>query len=50
MVDDIALIGPVDRICERIERDWRPTVVTTIILTSWPRADIRGRILEAIRG
>lgn len=50
MVDDVALIGPADRICERIERLWRPTCVTTMLLAGWPRADVRGRILDTIRG
>ena len=50
MVEDVALVGPVDKICEDIERRWRPTCVTTIILYDWPRPDTRGRIVDAVRG
>ena len=48
MVSDVALVGPVDKICEEIERDWKPTCLTTLILGGWPREEHRGRILEAI--
>lgn len=50
MVEDVALVGPVDKICEEITRAWRPTCVTTMILAGWPRSEVRGRILEAVRG
>ena len=50
MVEDVALVGPADKICEDIERRWRPTCVTTIILYDWPRPDTRHRILDAVRG
>ncbi|HVW44879.1 MAG TPA: LLM class F420-dependent oxidoreductase [Amycolatopsis sp.] len=50
MVEDVALIGPADKICEDIERRWRPTCVTTMILAGWPRPAVRERILAAVRG
>ncbi|KAA9153995.1 LLM class F420-dependent oxidoreductase [Amycolatopsis acidicola] len=50
MVEDVALVGPADKICEDIERRWRPTCVTTMILAGWPRPDVRERILAAVRG
>jgi F420-dependent oxidoreductase-like protein len=49
MVEDVALIGPADKICEEIERKWRSTCYTTMILGGWPRPDTRERILDAIR-
>jgi F420-dependent oxidoreductase-like protein len=50
MVEDVALVGPVDKIVEEIERQWRPTCLTTMILGGWPREQSRRRILEAVRG
>lgn len=50
MVEDVALVGPCDKIVEEIERHWRTTCVTTLTLGGWPRDDTRGRIVEAIRG
>jgi hypothetical protein len=50
MVEDVALIGPADKIVEEIERDWRHTCLTTMILGGWPREDTRQRIIDAIRG
>jgi F420-dependent oxidoreductase-like protein len=50
MVEDVALVGPVDKIIEEIERVWRPTCLTTMILGGWPRDQSRPRILEAVRG
>jgi len=50
MVEDVALIGPADKIVEEIERKWRSTCLTTMILGGWPRAETRTRIIDAIRG
>jgi len=50
MVEDVALIGPVDKIVEEIERVWRPTCLTSMILGGWPRAESRDRIIAAVRG
>lgn len=50
MVEDVALVGPADKIVEEIERQWRPTCSTTLILGGWPRPDVRERILDAVRG
>ncbi|NGP05117.1 LLM class F420-dependent oxidoreductase [Rhodococcus sp. 14C212] len=49
MVEDVALVGPADKIAEDIERRWKKTCLTTLILTSMPREDTRARIFEAIR-
>ncbi len=50
MVEDVALVGPVDKIVEEIERDWRSTCLTTMILGGWPGEGTRQRIIDAIRG
>ncbi|MGW5518264.1 LLM class F420-dependent oxidoreductase [Nocardia africana] len=49
MVEDVALVGPVDKICEDIVNRWKPTCLTTIILGGWPKPESRERILEAVR-
>ncbi|MGC1419094.1 MAG: LLM class F420-dependent oxidoreductase [Acidimicrobiales bacterium] len=50
MVEDVALVGPVDKIVEEIERDWRSTCLTTMILGGWPGEGTRQRIIDAVRG
>jgi alkanesulfonate monooxygenase SsuD/methylene tetrahydromethanopterin reductase-like flavin-dependent oxidoreductase (luciferase family) len=50
MVEDVALVGPADKIVEEIERSWRSTCLTTMVLGGWPRAETRERILDAVRG
>jgi F420-dependent oxidoreductase-like protein len=49
MMEDVALIGPADKIVEDIERKWRGTCLTTMILGGWPREETRLRIIDAIR-
>ncbi|PBC39439.1 LLM class F420-dependent oxidoreductase [Rhodococcus sp. ACS1] len=49
MVEDVALVGPADKICEDIVTRWKSTCLTTIVLAGWPRPDTRARIVEAIR-
>jgi F420-dependent oxidoreductase-like protein len=49
MVQDVALVGPVDKICEEITRTWKKTCMTTMILGGWPQPHSRDRILDAIR-
>jgi F420-dependent oxidoreductase-like protein len=49
MVEDVALVGPVDKIVEEIETKWRATCLTTMILGGWPREETRSRIIDAIR-
>jgi F420-dependent oxidoreductase-like protein len=49
MVEDVALVGPADKIVEELERRWRGTCVTSLVLGGWPRPDTRERILDAIR-
>ncbi len=50
LVEDVALVGPADKIVEELERTWRATCLTSIILGGWPRAETRARILDAVRG
>jgi F420-dependent oxidoreductase-like protein len=49
MVEDVALIGPADKMVEEIEQKWRDTCISTMILGGWPSAQTRGRIIDAIR-
>lgn len=49
MVEDVALVGPADKIIEEIETKWKPTCLTTLILGGWPKPENRERILEAVQ-
>lgn len=49
MVEDVALIGPADKIIEDYQRRWRDTCLTTLILHGVPRGENGERILAAIR-
>lgn len=49
MVEDVALVGPVDKMVEEIATKWRTTCLTTMVLGSWPQAKTRSRIIDAIR-
>lgn len=49
MVEDVALVGPADKIIEDIESKWKPTCLTTLILGGWPKPENRERILEAVQ-
>ncbi len=49
LVEDVALIGPADKIVEEIERTWRKTCLTTLIIGGMPAPATRERILAAIR-
>lgn len=49
MVEDVALIGPVDKIVEDYQRRWRDTCLTTLILHGVPRGESGQRILDALR-
>ncbi len=48
MVEDVALVGPVDKICEEITTRWKQTCLTSIVLGGLPRPANRARIVEAI--
>ncbi len=50
LVEDVALVGPADKIVEEIERSWRGTCLTTLILGGWPQPATRARVLDAVRG
>lgn len=50
LVEDVALVGPVDKIVEEIETRWLPTCLTSVILGGWPGPDSRTKILDAFRG
>jgi F420-dependent oxidoreductase-like protein len=49
LVEDVALVGPVDKICEELTQRWKPTCLTGVLLNGLPRAPSRERILDAIR-
>jgi F420-dependent oxidoreductase-like protein len=49
LVEDVALVGPVDKICEEITRKWKPTCITGVHISGLPRPQSRDRILDAIR-
>jgi F420-dependent oxidoreductase-like protein len=49
LVEDVALVGPVDKICEEITQRWKATCLTGVLLTGLPRAQSRARLLDALR-
>jgi F420-dependent oxidoreductase-like protein len=49
LVEDVALVGPADKIVAEIEGKWKSTCLTTMILGGWPRPEVRERILDAVR-
>lgn len=49
LVEDVALVGPADKIVEELERRWSETCLTTMIIGGLPRPEVRDRILEAVR-
>ncbi|WP_106847834.1 LLM class F420-dependent oxidoreductase [Blastococcus sp. Marseille-P5729] len=49
MVEDVALIGPAEKIVEDYQRRWRDTCLTTLILHGIPKGPNGARILDAIR-
>lgn len=49
MVEDVALIGPADKIIEDYQRRWRDTCLTTLILHGIPQGPNGARILEALQ-
>ncbi|MHA4853859.1 LLM class F420-dependent oxidoreductase [Rhodococcus sp. MSC1_016] len=49
MVEDVALIGPADKIIEEVENKWKNTCLTTLILGGWPKPENRERILAAVQ-
>jgi F420-dependent oxidoreductase-like protein len=49
MVEDVALVGPADKIIEDYQRRWRDTCLTTLILHGVPRGESGDRILDALR-
>lgn len=49
MVEDVALVGPAEKIIEDFEQKWRPTCLSTLILHGVPQGPNAARILEALR-
>lgn len=49
MVEDVALVGPAEKIVEDYQRRWRDTCLTTLILHGIPSGPGGERILEALR-
>ncbi|MGI5328583.1 LLM class F420-dependent oxidoreductase [Actinomadura nitritigenes] len=50
MVEDVALVGPADKICEDLRKRWLGTCMTTLILGGWPRAELCARLVETAGG
>lgn len=50
MVEDVALVGPAEKIIEDYERRWRDTCLTTLILHGLPQGPSAARILRALQG
>ena len=50
LVEDVAVIGPLDKVAEDIARRWRPTCLTTMILGNLPAPAHRAAVFAAIRG
>ena len=48
MVEDVALVGPADKIIDEIVGKWKKTCLTTLILGGWPKPENRERILDAV--
>lgn len=49
MVEDVALVGPADKIIEEYQHRWRDTCLTTLILHGVPPGKNGERILAALR-
>ncbi|WP_134325084.1 LLM class F420-dependent oxidoreductase [Cumulibacter soli] len=49
MVEDVALIGPAEKIVEDYQRRWRDSCLTTVILHGVPQGEGGDRILAALR-
>jgi F420-dependent oxidoreductase-like protein len=49
LVEDVALIGPADKICEEIVTKWKPTCLTNFVIGGLPRPETRTQILDAMR-
>jgi len=48
LVEDVALVGPVDKICEELTGKWKATCLTGVLLNGLPPRQSRARILDAI--
>jgi F420-dependent oxidoreductase-like protein len=45
MVEDVALIGPADKLCDDLKSRWRDTCLTTIILNGWAKPETLARLV-----
>lgn len=50
MVEDVALVGPADKIIEEWQNNWAGTCLTTLILGGLPAGPNSDRIIDALRG
>lgn len=50
MVEDVALVGPADKIIEEWHNNWAATCLTTLILGGLPAGPNSDRIIDALRG
>jgi F420-dependent oxidoreductase-like protein len=46
MVEDVALVGPADKICDEVKTKWSTTCLTTLIVGGAPRQDTLARLVE----
>ncbi|ROO85280.1 F420-dependent oxidoreductase-like protein [Actinocorallia herbida] len=50
MVEDVALVGPAEKICDDLKARWLGTCLTTLVLGGWPRAELCARLVETAAG
>jgi F420-dependent oxidoreductase-like protein len=46
MVEDVALVGPADKICEEVKNTWVGTCLKTLILAGSPKQDTMARLVQ----
>jgi F420-dependent oxidoreductase-like protein len=46
MVEDVALIGPADKLCDDLKSRWHDTCLTTLILNGYPQAETLSRLVD----
>jgi F420-dependent oxidoreductase-like protein len=47
MVEDVALVGPVEKLCDDLKNRWSGTCLTTVILGGFPERDTLARLVAA---
>jgi F420-dependent oxidoreductase-like protein len=46
MVEDVALVGPADKICDDVKNRWRTTCLATLIIGGAPKRETLGRLVD----